>query len=109
MKPETIGIIIETKFLNEAKSVIGSKDALTAIKLAQELNVWGIVLAGRLHRQDAGCFSVILSDDSLIGKTALAAHASMGEIGSKATVWLVRVDNQELMHSILELLKSEAK
>jgi hypothetical protein len=109
MKPETIGMIIETKFLNEAKSLTDSKDALAAIKLAQALNAWGIVLAGRLHRQDGGCFAAILPDKSLIGQTALAAHARMGEIGSKSTVWLVRVDNKELRHSILALLRSEAK
>ena len=104
---DTIGLVCETKYLDQARAAITNADALGAIGLAQETKAFGIVLAGRLQKRDAGCFAAILPNDSLVEQCA-AAHARMGEIGSRTTAWVVKLDNKALERSVLAVLKSEA-
>jgi hypothetical protein len=106
--PDTIGLVCETKYLHRAKAAITNADALGAIKLAQAINAYGIVLAGQLQKKDAGCFMAILPDNSIIEQCAAAAHAGMAEIGSRTTAWMVKLDNKALERSVLAALKSEA-
>ena len=107
--PDTLGLVFETKYLDNAKVAIKNVDALNAIKLAQEIKAFGIVLAGQLHKKDAGCLAMILPDDSLVEQCVLTAHASMDDIGSQTTVWVVKLDDKALERSVLAALKSEAK
>ena len=107
--PDTMVLIFETKYLNSAKAAIKNADGLGSIKLAQETIAFGIVLAGRLQKRDAGCFAAILPDDSLVEQCAAAAHARLGEIGSRTTAWMVKLDNKALERSVLAALKSEAQ
>lgn len=103
--PDTIGLVFDTKYLEKAKAAIKNADALAAIKLAQETKAFGIVLAGRLQKKDAGCFAAILPDDSHVEQLALTAHARMAEIGSKKTAWMVNLHDKGLEKSVLALLK----
>jgi hypothetical protein len=107
--PDTMGLIFETKYLDNAKAAIKNADALGAIKLAQETKAFGIVLAGRLQKKDAGCFAAILPDNLLIEQCAAAAHARMGAIGSRNTAWMVKLEDKAIEQSVLAALKSEAK
>jgi hypothetical protein len=107
--PDTMGLIFETKYLENARAAITNSDALSTIKLAQETKAYGIVLAGRLQKKDAGCFAAILPDNSLVEQCALTAHARLGEIGSRTTAWMVKLDNKALERSVLAALKSEAQ
>ena len=107
--PDTMGLIFETKYLEKTKAAITNADALGAVKLAQRTKAFGIVLAGQLHKKDAGCFAAILPDDSLVEQCAAAAHARLGEIGSRTTAWMVKLDNKALERSVLAALKSEAQ
>lgn len=106
--PNTMGLIFETKYLDRAKVAIKNTDALGAMKLAQRTKAFGIVLAGQLHKKDAGCFAAILPDDLLVEQCALTAHARLGEIGSRTTAWMVKLDNKALERSVLAALE-EAK
>lgn len=108
-QPTTMGLIFETKYLDNARFAIKNADALNAIKLAQGTKAFGIVLAGRLQKKDAGCFAAILADDSLVEQCALTAHARLGEIGSQTTAWMVKLDDKGLERSVLAALKSEAQ
>ena len=107
--PDTMGLIFETKYLNNAKAAIKNVDALGAIKLAQKTNAYGIVLAGQLQKKNAGCFVAILAEESLVKDCALIAHARMDEIGSQTTGWVVKLDDKALERSVLAALKSEAE
>jgi hypothetical protein len=103
--PDTMGLIFETKYLDNAKAAIKNADALGAIKLAQETKAFGIVLAGRLQKKEAGCFGAILPDDSHVEQLALTAHARMGAIGSRNTAWMVKLDDKSLEQSVLAALR----
>ena len=107
--PDPMGLILETKYLNGAKAAITNADALNAIKLAQGTKAFGIVLAGRLQKKDAGCLAMILPDNSLVEQCAAAAHARLGELGSRTTAWMVKLDDKALERSVLATLKSEAE
>lgn len=108
-QPDTMGLIFETEYLNRAKAAIKNIDALAAIKLAQETKAFGIVLAGQLHKKDAGCIAMILPEESLVKDCAAAVHARMGEMGSRNTAWVVKLDDKGLEQSVLAALKSEAE
>lgn len=108
-QPDTMGLIFETKYLDNAKAAIKNADALGAIKLAQGTQAFGIVLAGRLQKKDAGCFAAILPDNLLTEQCAAAAHARMGAIGSRNTAWMVKLDDKGLEQSVLAALKNEAE
>ncbi len=107
--PDTMGLIFETKYLNREKAAIKNADALGAIKLAQKKNAFGIVLAGRLQKRDAGCFAAILPDNLLVEQFALAAQTRLREIGSQTTTWVVKLDDKAIERSILATLKSGAE
>ncbi len=107
--PDTIGLVFETKYLEKAKAAINNTDALAAIKLAQETKAFGIVLAGRLQKKDAGCIAMILPEESLVKDCAAAAHARLGEMGSQNTAWMVKLDDKAIERSILATLKSGAE
>lgn len=104
-QPTTMGLVFETKYLDNAKAAIKNIDALAAIKLAQETRAFGIVLAGQLHKREAGCFATILPDESLVKDCAIAAHARMAEIGSRNTAWMVKLDDKSLEQSVLAALR----
>ena len=108
-QPTTIGLIFETKYLNRAKAAINNTDALAAITLAQRAKAFGIILAGQLHKKDAGCIAMILPEESLVKDCAAAAHARLGEMGSRNTAWIVKLDDKGLEQSVLAALKSEAR
>jgi hypothetical protein len=108
-QPTTLGLVFETKYLNRAKAAIKNTDALVAIKLAQGTKAFGIVLAGQLHKKDAGCIAMILPEESLVKDCAAAAHARLGEIGSQNTAWMIKLDDKGLEQSVLAALKSEAR
>jgi hypothetical protein len=108
-QPTAMGIIFETKYLDNAKAAITNIDALSAIKLAQGTKAYGIVLAGRLHKKDAGCFAAILPDNLLIEQCALAAQTRLREIGSQTTTWVVKLDDKAIEQSVLATLKSGAE
>ena len=103
--PDTMGLIFETKYLNRAKAAIKNTDALAAIKLAQETKAFGIVLAGQLHKKSAGCLAMILPKESLVKDCAAAAHARLGEIGSRQTAWMVKLEDKAIERSVLAALK----
>ena len=107
-QPTILGLVIETKYLNRAKAAIKNTDAFAAIKLAQETKAFGIVLAGQLHKKDAGCIAMILPEESLVKDCAAAAHARMGGVGSRNTAWMVKLDDKGLEQSVLASLKSGA-
>ena len=106
---DTIGLVCETKYLDQARAAITNSEALGAIKLAEGLNAYGIVLAGHLHKKGAGCFAAILPDNSLVKECAIAAHARMTEIGSQTTAWMIIIDDKVLERSVLAALQSEAR
>ena len=108
-QPTTMGLIFETKYLNRAKAAIKNTDAFAAIKFTQKTNAFGIVLAGRLEKKNAGCFAAILPDNLLVEQCAAAAHARLGETGSQITAWVVKLDDKAIERSVLATLKSEAK
>jgi hypothetical protein len=108
-QPTTMGLAFETKYLNRAKAAIKNTDALAAIKLAQETKAFGIVLAGQLHKKDAGCIAMILPEESLVKDCAAAAHARMGAIGSRNTAWMVKLEDKAIEQSVLATLKSGAE
>lgn len=104
-QPTTMGIIFETKYLDNAKAAIKNADALNAIKLAQGTKAFGIVLAGRLQKKDAGCLAMTLPDNSLVEQCAAAAHARLGELGSRTTAWMVKLDDKGLEQAVLAALR----
>jgi hypothetical protein len=104
-QPDTMGLIFETKYLDNAKAAIKNDDAFAAIKLAQATKAFGIVLAGQLHKKDAGCIAMILPEESLVKDCAAAAHARLGEMGSRNTAWMVKLDDKGLELSVLALLR----
>uniref|UniRef100_UPI004047E91A hypothetical protein n=1 Tax=Orrella sp. TaxID=1921583 RepID=UPI004047E91A len=104
-QPTTMGLVFETKYLDNAKAAIKNIDALAAIKLAQETKAFGIVLAGQLHKKDAGCIAMILPEESLVKDCAAAAHARLGEIGSRQTAWMVKLEDKAIERSVLAALK----
>lgn len=108
-QPDTMGLIFETKYFDNVKTAIKNADALSAIKLAQETKAFGIVLAGRLEKKNAGCIAMVLPDNLLVEQCAAAAHARLGETGSQITAWVVKLDDKAIERSVLATLKSEAK
>jgi hypothetical protein len=107
MKPDTIGLVFEAKYLRLAKAAIKNVGALGAIRLARETNAWGVVLAGRLHKEKAGCFAAILQDEYFVEQCAVAAHTRMAEIGSKTTAWMINIDNKDFEKKVLAILNGE--
>ena len=105
-KPDTLGFAIELKYADQVKVAIKNTDALAAVKLAKQMKAFGIVVAGQLHKQKTGCFFVILPDASLAEFAAIAAHARMGELGSKLTCWMVKFNDEKLQQSVTEALGS---
>ena len=104
-QPTTMGLVFETKYLDNAKAAIKNIDALAAIKLAQETKAFGIVLAGQLHKKDAGCIAMILPEESLVKDCAAAAQARLGEIGRRQTAWMVKLEDKAMERSVLAALK----
>jgi hypothetical protein len=66
-------------------------DARRALALARELKAPYVVLAGQLHRKDAGVFARVIPRDDIgaLCGAAVSAYARLGEMGESHSMWFV--------------------